>query len=300
MSTPRRASLRARLIAALLAATGVKRVAYAPGRFLAGRPRRLPAADDPVPRLPHGVVVERWPGEPVATLIPTVTSGRPPVVYLHGGAHAAPVRRAHWVYAARLALALGAPVTLPRYPLAPESTVHESLAMLEGVVRRVAADGGFVLVGDSAGAGKALALVTSRAVRPLALVLNSPFVDARTGARSGSAAERRDPLLVAAHLEVLARAYAAHAGVDDPLVSPIDAPLADLPPTAIFTGTRDLLHEDAVELRRRFEEAGVDAWLSTHHEMIHDWMLLPIPEAGRQIAETVSFVDSVRDGGSGP
>lgn len=292
LAPPARNSLRSGVLAALLSSARLQRRVFAPERFALGRVP-APRPDDPVPRLAGGVSVERWSEQAVAVFTPRAVRDARTLVYLHGGAHVAPIETGHWRFAGRLALELGMRVILPRYPLAPEHDAAASIAMLEAVLDRAADTGPFVLAGDSAGAGKALVLAQrarDRGAAPIALVLYSPFVDARLSELVGSAAERDDPLLLAEHLMHHARASAAGLDLGNPLLSPITGDLAGLPPTAIFTGSRDLLHAQARALAQRMHEAGSPASLAEYPRMVHDWMLLPIPEAARVRAQTAAFL----------
>src|SRR5215831_12910565 len=93
------------------------------------------------------------------------------------------------------------------------------------------------LGGDSAGGGLSLALMTSLrdAGKPLpgCAWLVSPWVDLQmTGASLAEKADV-DPLISKSYLEELASAYLAGAAAANPLVSPLNADLAGLPPLLV-------------------------------------------------------------------
>lgn len=98
------------------------------------------------------------------------------VLWVHGGAFITGSYRTHGSFAAHLAVAVGAPVYLLDYRLAPE---HQHPAGLDDVVAALALvpEARVVLGGDSAGGCLAL-LATACDTRPLAgLALVSPLVD---------------------------------------------------------------------------------------------------------------------------
>jgi acetyl esterase/lipase len=76
--------------------------------------------------------------------------------------------------------------------------------------------------------------------------------------------------------------YAGDLDVRDPIVSPLFGSFEGLPPIAVFTGTRDLTNPDASRL---------PATVYEYPGMVHVWMLFPMPEATRAVAQIASFVD---------
>ena len=117
------------------------------------RPPRARGADRQRARLPRlhplevdGSVRRRNPDAAWSTSTAAPTCARP--------------TRRHWRFVVALADALGARAVLPAYPLAPEFTVDDSFEEMVQLVEEVAAESpdGYVLAGDSAGGGYALAL----------------------------------------------------------------------------------------------------------------------------------------------
>ena len=98
-------------------------------------------------------------------------------------------------------------------------------------------------------------------------------------------------------------AAAAGAGGDDPTIprlSPGKGPLAGLPPTALFVGSREIVHPDAVDLAEAAAAAGVQVEFTVAEGAVHVYPLVPAPEgaegtravvaavAGRPLEEPVS------------
>jgi acetyl esterase/lipase len=221
-------------------------------------------------------------------------TGRP-VLFFHGGGFVNEITPYHWLFLARLVRAAGATITVPAYELIPRLRAREAVASALALVRAMAAERP-VLMGDSAGGN--LALAAAQAARdegvPLGgdVVLLAPWADVSLRNPGIAAVAPSDPMLGA---EALARAGRLYAGDDDPAsppASPLHGDLSDLGRLTILTGTRDILNPDARRLRELAEAApGTTVEWVEEPEMLHDWMVLPIPEAAaavRRVAEVVS------------
>lgn len=247
---------------------------------LAG-PIGLPVANEIV----AGVPVERLcpaPAEPSQhDGIPAAT-----VVHFHGGGYCVGSPRQARPFAAAVVRRTGLPVVLPRYRLAPEHPHPAGLADAVAVVQAVGEHGPVVVSGDSAGAGLALAAVRRLArqggVRPLGIVLLSPWLDvvpdvagcAPAARRDADAdLQRRDVVLSATWLASCARAYV---GAGDPAseeVSPLHGDLRGLPPVVVLAAGDDLLRPDAEALAVRARAAGVPVSFTVAPGLWHDYAL---------------------------
>jgi acetyl esterase/lipase len=206
------------------------------------------------------------------------------VLYLHGGGYVGEISVHHWRFLARLVRASGATVTVPIYTLAPHATAREVVAEVTGVQGELAAP---VVMGDSAGGGLALAVAQAARAQardgPRELVLLSPLVDATLSNPEIAAVAPRDPMLGVEAVALAGALYAGRDGSAGALASPINGDLAGLGHVTILIGTRDVLLPDARRLRDGLQAAGTPVTYIEEHEMLHDWMLLPIPEARRTI-----------------
>lgn len=294
-------SISSRLLTVSLTLAGVRRWQFAPKRFIgAAAPPRDPNGHRP-PILRHVTVrrqdVEQWPTY-VVTPVSGGSAGQ--ILYLHGGAYATEITVGHWNLVARLAERTDRTVTVPIYPLTPEYGHRDVFPTLHRLYRRVAALGSadrLAVVGDSAGAGMALALVQSLPAgdpRPGDLVLLSPWLDATMTNPDIPAIAPRDPLLKPAHLRSLGHLYALPDLPSVAEVSPINGPLRDLGRVTLFTGTRDVLNPDARRLRHLAAEQGTEIVLHEYPGMLHDWVLTPIPEAKRVIGQIADLLTPTR------
>ena len=77
----------------------------------------------------------------------------------------------------------------------------------------------------------------------------------------------------------------------DPLLSPLFARLAGLPPTLIQVGTDEILHDDALRLHAALTLAGGTVTLERWQAMIHAWQAFGpmIPEAETAIEAVGAF-----------
>jgi len=221
------------------------------------------------------------------------------VVYFHGGGYAVGGLDTHRKMIGFLATATGLAALSVGYRLAPEhpypAALEDGIQVLSWIrANRGVAATDLVVAGDSAGGS--LAVATCLAARdngwpmPGALVLLSPWLDLAAPEASVSDAAIDDPIVSRANLHELRDWYVGDADPTAPLVSPLRADLAGLPPTLIHVGQRELLCADAVRFGDRLRADGVDALCEVWDGMVHVWHFFAglAPEADaamRSIAE---------------
>ena len=200
------------------------------------------------------------------------------VLHLHGGWYNWGTAQAFRHLVGHIAKGAGAEAFIPDYRLAPEHPFPAAAVdveacydgMSDGGSRRVA------VVGDSAGGGLALGLLTRLASRPMsssgmavAAVALSPVTDlAQTGASWGSRAVA-DPYFTREQVSELVDAYLAGHDPADPLASPLYGDLSGLPPLRIHVGDDEVLLDDAVRYVACAVGAGADAKLDVWEGMPH-------------------------------
>ena len=221
------------------------------------------------------------------------------VLYLHGGAFVMGSPASYRSRAARMAYRCRAELFVPDYRLAPE---HPFPAALEDAVaawrhlRTLRRGWPLFVAGDSAGGGLALSLMLRLRdlgePLPDGAILMSPSVD--LGEPGGHGEEAGTDLwLTREHLRQWFRHYVGQADPAHPLVSPVHASLAGLPPFLLLAGADELLLEEGRRMVDRALSAGVDARLLVGDGMQHDWPLtLPwLPESRHAWEVIASFVD---------
>ena len=264
--------------------------------------------------LPRGTTVTRRelggvPAEVVAAgraPAEAVAAGRAPagrtVVHFHGGGYCVGSAGTVRAWAAHLSARAACPVVVAEYRLAPEHPHPAALDDARAVMRALLDDvapGSVVVSGDSAGGGLALALVLARRDAgqepPAGCILLSPWLDLGADRYSLAGPAGRDVLLRPRWLQACATAYADPARWADPLVSPLLAALAGLPPLLIQAGSDELLAPDAERLAASASAAGVDVTYTRWPRMWHDFALQPglLAAADSALAQAAWFVDTV-------
>jgi monoterpene epsilon-lactone hydrolase len=230
-----------------------------------------------------GLLLTPQPGEP-ATLL-----------YLHGGGHIAGSAFGYRPLAGALAEQAGTGVVVPDYRLAPE---HPFPAALEDAVRayRWLLDRGatgVTVAGDSSGCSLVLSFLLSVKQQglpmPAGAILFCPWVDLPAAGRDRPPSDLDDIRRAACGL------YLAGHPADDPLVSPLSADLAGLPPMLVQAATGDPLLDEARELTDHAQDCGVAASFELFPVDTHDfhifWSFLPeaaqaLQQAGRFARDT--------------
>jgi acetyl esterase/lipase len=235
-------------------------------------------------------------GVEVFEVRPRVGGSDATILYLHGGAWVFDVLAPHWWIVEALIDRVGARVVVPRYPLAPESTWRDTYAFLDRLLdsHLITERERLIIAGDSAGGclsvGMAQRLRARGGALPAGLLLFSPALDLTFSDPRVLAIEPHDPMLAVPGCRAAGRLWAAGTPLDDPRVSPLYGPLDDLPPVAIFTGTRDLLHPDATRLHERLARARTSVALHSYKDLCHVFVAAPIPEATRALDQAGLFI----------
>ena len=236
-------------------------------------------------------------GVPCDEVRPPGSSEDPLLLYFNGGGYVVGSPRTVRGMAARLAQAMGSRAVVAGYRLAPEHPFPAALDDARAVWHALTREQGvaphrIAVAGDSAGAGLALALAVALrdAGEPLpgALGLICPWLDVSPARAATRPPAPREPLLSEGLLRRFSAAYlAGGADAADPLVSPLHADMAGLPPMVIQTGADDLIRGDGQELAAKARAAGVAVDHEDLHGLWHDAQLsaaLLAGEAGQTLA----------------
>jgi acetyl esterase/lipase len=247
----------------------------------------------PPPGIEDRVALSSWDeaGMRVDVLSPRDSSPARTVFYLHGGGYVSKAVRQHWRYAERLVEALDARVLMPDYPIAPEHCWRDAHPPVLAAFRKVAAAGGdLTLLGDSAGAGFAIALaqqvVAEGAPRADRLVVSAAWMDLsmQTGAPP------RDVMLNVGFLRRCGELWAAGDDPALPRLSPIFGRFDGLPPILSICGTKDIQLPQARALADAARAAGVDITYIEERGLMHDYPILNVPEARRALQQIAAYV----------
>ncbi|MFC0672874.1 alpha/beta hydrolase fold domain-containing protein [Brachybacterium hainanense] len=243
---------------------------------------------------------DRTAGSIPVTWIDRARAGDAAIVHLHGGAYVLGETPSHWAWLEELRRRSGTAAAMvhyrmpPRHPF-PRALEDAAAAVEELLHRTVLRDGRWILSGDSAGGGLALAL--AQRLRdagergPAGILLTSPWTDLTMTDPSQALQEPRDLVLSRASLARAARHYAGAFRLEDARLSPRFGDMTGLAPVHLLVGADDLLLGDARATQAALVEAGVEV---DHHELEgapHDYpILIQGPAAQWAMRRQVEFV----------
>ena len=173
------------------------------------------------------------------------------ILYLHGGSYVGELEKYHWAFFKDIINDTGATIVVPDYPLAPEHTYLQVFKFMEPlykeIIEKINENTEFILMGDSAGAGLALALYQRNGKLnhrlPDKTILISPWLDVRM--TNPEIDKIKDPVLKKPLLKLSGKKYAGKNGLKSYLVNPVLGPTDKLRNIYILSGTLDMLNPDA-------------------------------------------------------
>lgn len=233
--------------------------------------------------------------------------GQRRLLYLHGGGYVFGSKASHRRLAGDISRASGCAVLVADYRLAPEAVfpaaVEDALAaftwMRDNGPGGPATAGSTFIAGDSAGGGLTLATMLSAREQgvelPQAAVTLSAWTDLAATGESLQTRSAVDPIFGdGAAIGGAGQLYSGEAGVRDPLVSPLYADFAGLPPMLMQVGDHEILLDDTLRVAERAKAAGVDVTVRVEPEAFHVWQFFApdAPESVSALAEIGAFLRS--------
>ncbi len=212
-------------------------------------------------------------GVPVLWVEPADSTRDRVLLCLHGGGYVGGSVYTHRKMFAHLAKAVGARAVLPSYSLTPERQYPTQLDEVTAVYQAILDSGldprQVAVAGDSAGGGMTVSLMLRARAGGLplaaALVPISPWVDMTQSGASIVANRPTDLLFGGDHpMDIgglVAMLLPAGVSARDPLVSPLFADLAGMPPMYVQAGGGEMLLDDAVRLDEVARKHGVEVEL---------------------------------------
>lgn len=179
-------------------------------------------------------------------------------------------------------------MVFPIYPKAPAFDHKQAYEFLLELCEHIAQkhpNKTLVFAGDSAGGNIALSLAwqlkQKQLTSPEKLILFSPCIDLTLTASEIEQLEKDDvdPMLSKAGLAIMYDCWAKGTPLDNPVLSPIFAPLNGLGKTLLFVGTNEILYPENLAFANKAKEQGVDVELVVGQGQNHAWPLHPIAES---------------------
>ena len=245
------------------------------------------------------------------------------IMYIHGGGFTCGSIKYARGFAAVLAAECGMKTFCVEYRLAPENPYPAALDDVYNAYIALLHGGGggtpgerIILAGESAGGG----LIYSLCLRlraegvelPAGIIAISPWCDLTMSGESYGNNKEADPSLTPERLLFFANSYVGgYVGDDnprpknvakkdfdieieekkrDPLVSPVFADLAGMPPSLIFAGGDEMLLSDAETMHKKLIDAGCESTLVVRPEMWHAYVLYALKSAKKDYDTINDFV----------
>jgi acetyl esterase/lipase len=224
------------------------------------------------------------------------------ILYFHGGGFMACGLRTHRRMIARISAAAGVPALSIAYRQIPQTTLPGTVADCVTAYRWLL-DNGYeaeqiIVAGDSAGGflsfAAPLKALQEGLPAPGAIVALSPLTDLDDARKLAHENLMLDAYIPGMRFDVISR-YLLKDLVPDPLHSPVNGDLAQLPPVLIHVGAHEILRCDAELMAERLALAGVPATLTVWEGQVHVFQAFAdmCPEGITAIREIGSFIRAV-------
>lgn len=220
--------------------------------------------------------------------------------YLHGGAFVSGQISLHFHFFKELIEKTGCAIIVPDYPLVPHAHVDDIYNYLDECykdVMNLCENQRLIFMGDSAGGGLALGLAQRLSdkydLKGHHLLLLSPWLDIRMTHPKIKQIQEEDPILNYETLKKIGMMYAGKYSLEDPLVIPLFGKFDGIDHISIWSGTRDILYADALQLEDILAHSTVKLDMHIYQDMLHTWMFFGIKESIKtmnEIVETMSLI----------
>jgi acetyl esterase/lipase len=223
------------------------------------------------------------------------------ILFLHGGSYITNFCFYHWKFINELLKNNDSiRVIAPDYPLSPEFTYEDNFQFLDEMIVKydTCFQENFILMGDSAGGGLALALAQRLKKQnnkvPDEIILLSPFLDYTLNNPIIDSIQKKDIFLNANDLRSIRNGYANNLDFAHPVLSPINGDLNDIGNITVFTGTYDILHADAIALKEKCLQKNITINYFEYSKMIHVWMIFTLlPESKKTVKQILNIIDNI-------
>jgi acetyl esterase/lipase len=233
-------------------------------------------------------------------LTPTESEPGKVLLYFHGGAYLMGSCATHRKLVSYVARACRVRALMIEYRLAPEhpfpAAVDDAMAAYNALIEQGYSGADILVAGDSAGGGLTMALLLSlrdaAQELPAGALLLSPWLDLTSSGESARTRADQDPWFKADDMPYVAAYYCKDEELELPLVSPVFADVAGLPPVYIQVGDDEILLSDSTRITEKLERADCEVTLEVWPKMWHVFQVFVglMPESRAAIEKTVPFV----------
>jgi len=200
------------------------------------------------------------------------------IVYLHGGCFVLGSIQSHQSLVSHLCKHISLPILFVDYSLAPEypfpSAINDIIHVYQHLILKYPAND-IILMGDSAGAGLALSVISKlneRNIRaPKYLVMLSPWIDLTCTNSSLTVNAAFDPILTKKQLQEFTSLYVDDINLSD--ANPIEAMYGQFPSTLILVGSGEILLDDSKSIYNKIASQQISVKLSVYDKQNHVWLL---------------------------
>ncbi|EJL81582.1 esterase/lipase [Herbaspirillum sp. CF444] len=215
------------------------------------------------------------------------------IIYLHGGGFAVRAKFTDRRFCHEISCRSGLSVVLVPYRLAPEYPyphgLNDCCRVYETLIDAATPPGNVIVIGHSAGANYALALLmrarNQGLPQPVAAIVLSAPTDMTAQSPSVVANAKRDVMQGPNIWRWVQKTYLATTPLDHPDVSPLFGDWAGLAPIHFHVSDSEVLLDDSRRAVDRARESGTEAHLSIWHDVPHNFYFLDFLAESRQFHE---------------
>ncbi|MDY0294967.1 MAG: alpha/beta hydrolase [Acholeplasmataceae bacterium] len=225
---------------------------------------------------------------------------QPIIFYLHGGAFVGGQISLHFHFFKELINQTDCVMIVPDYPLVPHAHVDDIYNYLDECYKSVSdlcENQHMIFMGDSAGGGLAVGLAQrlyeKYGLKKQQLMLLSPWLDVSMSHPKINEIQKEDPILNHETLKKIGRMYTGKHDIDNPLVRPLLGTFDGIDYISVWTGTRDILYADALQLAEILSITSVKFDMHIYQDMLHTWMFFGIKESKQAINEMAQKINHI-------
>lgn len=218
------------------------------------------------------------------------------LIYFHGGAFISQPNIFHWAFLKKVIKQTKTKVFFPIYPKAPVYTHLDAYKFLHdflNIIKPKLEGKEIVFMGDSAGGNISLSFALQQTTFPISKnILLSPCLDLTLSNPEINKIEEsgKDILLSKEGLLKSYEKWVGSSNPNNPILSPINSNLENLPPTIVYVGTEEVLYPEALQFANHAKQLGKDIKLVVAEGQSHAYPLHPFKECRVAAQEIINML----------